>query len=256
MQQKFPLWMVEDDVYYVNVDKGELRQVDVPENAISFHDMEDKGSHYVFLYDRAAKKLISSSGPIDHQVVRVVIPPMVRLDPQAMAMKYGLQLADLADKNDFEIIIDRELLTARLKGRLPRIDIAGLRFKVNLHLHELTCDEKEFTRIDLRHMDLSDDGESMMCLYNIEFYHVAYFNEDLRAPPRSTVMLKIPGELQLDPVGIALRNGHDMRSFLRRHPLQRKLRAAVIPFSNEAYQLWCGGLKDLRLLLKEVQAGR
>jgi hypothetical protein len=50
--------------------------------------------------------------------------------------------------------------------------------------------------------------------------------------PEGVVKLKIPNEIGLDPVATARQYGMDERELLRRHPIQKDLKAEVIPLSD------------------------
>jgi hypothetical protein len=50
--------------------------------------------------------------------------------------------------------------------------------------------------------------------------------------PEGVIKLKIPNEIGLDPIATARQYGMDERELLRRHPIQKDLKAEVIPLSE------------------------
>ena len=232
MERKMPTYTIEGTEFIVDVGKNELRQLDNPSNTISFHDMLDRGTYYSFSFDKEKKNLPTPFKPPTQDIVRVTLPQMVHLDPLGMAAKHGLTVADLQGKHDFDIMIDQQLLTQRLNGILPLIKIAGHDFIVDLRLNELRPMNDFSTRINLNDLDVSNDGEKFLCFYHVPTKQVVTVTPTVTKLPKDVVMLEIPNELILDPVGIARKNGLADIAFLKQYPLQRNLEAKVIPLSE------------------------
>jgi len=251
MQRQLPIITIQGTSFIVDVAKGELRQSDNPANSISFDDMQDKGTHYSFSYDRIEKNLPSSFKSAGNDIVKVTILQMVDLDPMAMAEKHGLEITKLQGKNDFELIVDQQVLVERLNGRLPTINIAGHDFIVDLRLNELRPENDFSTRIDLRNLDISNDGEKFLCFYHPASKNVVEINPALMDLPKGVVMLEIPNELNLDPVAVARKYGLEDREFLRQYPLHKKLEAKVIPLSETGLPALI--LKNKQAIAKQQQ---
>ncbi|MBL4674956.1 MAG: hypothetical protein JKY70_01930, partial [Mucilaginibacter sp.] len=119
------IFQIENTRFYIDLDRQTLRQTDNPANEISFiNQMQDMGDHYILAWDAATKT--GAANPEEGEPL--IIPPLVKLDPQGMSEKYGMSISDMAGKSDFEIIVDQEALTARHNGVLPQIDNAGEKF--------------------------------------------------------------------------------------------------------------------------------
>lgn len=232
MEKQLPIYKIEGTEFVVDVRKNELRQKDNPANTISFHDMLDLGNSYTFSFDKTRKNFPAPFSPQTENIVKVNVPQMVHLDPSGMAEKYGFRLADLEGKNDFDIIVDQKLLTERLNGILPLIKIAGHDFIIDLRLNELRPMDDFSTRINLKDLDVSNDGEKFLCFYHLPSKQVVDVSPTLTELPKDVVMLEIPNELVLDPVGIAKMNGLPDSAFLKQYPIQKNLEAKVVALSE------------------------
>ena len=131
MERKMPTYKIEGAEFIVDTGKYELREVGNPANTISFHDMIDTGSYYSFQFDKKENKMLTPFKPITQDTVTVRVPQLVELDPIGMAEKYGLSVADLNGKSDFDIMINSKLLNERKNGILPTIRIAGHEFIID-----------------------------------------------------------------------------------------------------------------------------
>ena len=50
--------------------------------------------------------------------------------------------------------------------------------------------------------------------------------------PQGVIQIKLPNEIGLDPVATARKYGMNERELLRRYPIQKELKAEVIPLSE------------------------
>ncbi|PWK72928.1 hypothetical protein LX99_04258 [Mucilaginibacter oryzae] len=215
--------------FEIDVDKQVLRQTNKPEHEISFiTDMADMGDHYLLSWD--TEKLTVSHDP--DKAEPIVIDQLVRLDPEGMCAKYGIPVEKLQNMRDFEVIVDQEALRQRREGILPEIDLAGERFIVDLQLHELRHAKYFFPVISLKSFELTNDGWNYEAYYHPVIKQVVELDPKLLEFPEGVVKLKIPNELGLDPVATARMYGMDEREVLRRYPIQKGLKAEVIPLSE------------------------
>jgi hypothetical protein len=220
---------MEKVTFEVDVEKQVLRQTDNPANEISFiSQMTDFGDHYMLTWDATLK----NAGTDPEKVEPLIIPPLIALDPEGMSLKYGIPVNQLQGKSDFEVIVDQEALQLRKTGVLPQIDIAGEVFTVDLHLHELRHRQYFFPVISLRSFALTNDGAHFEAYYHPVMKQTVELDPKLLEFPESVIKIKIPNELGLDPVATASIYGMDEREVLRRYPIQKDLKAEVIPLSE------------------------
>src|SRR3546814_458015 len=120
-------------LFIVDVRENKLREKANPENELYVFDMHINDDGYSFWYNRQEKNF----GPIQIQTpdnILISIKPLVELDPVGMAEKYGISLADLEGKTDYDVMVDQKALELRLAGSLPNIDISGHTFYVDLYM--------------------------------------------------------------------------------------------------------------------------
>jgi hypothetical protein len=226
------IFEIESTSFEVDIDKQVLRQTNDQTNEISFiHDMQDHGAFYKLLYDldehNAAHDLFDQN-----RVKQITVPQMTDLDREGMAVKYGLPPELVMGKSDFELIVDQKLLDQRLNGILPQIDLAGEKFTVDLRLQELRNSKYFFPVISLKSFELTNDGWHYEAYYHPVMKQVVELDPKLLEFPEGVIKLKIPNEIGLDPVATARQYGMNERELLRRHPIQKDLKAEVIPLSE------------------------
>jgi hypothetical protein len=226
------IFEIEGTSFEVDIDKQVLRQTNDQTNEISFiQDMQDQGAFYKLLYDldehNAAHDLFGQN-----RVKLITVPQMTDLDREGMSLKYGLPPELVMGKSDFELIVDQKLLDQRLNGVLPQIDLAGEMFIIDLHLQELRHAANFHPVISLKSFELTNDGWHYEAYYHPVMKQVVELDPRLLELPEGVIKLKIPNEIGLDPIATARAYGMDERELLRRYPIQKDLKAEVIPLSE------------------------
>jgi hypothetical protein len=226
------IFEIEGTSFEVDIHKQVLRQTNDQTNEISFiHDMQDHGAFYKLLYNLDEHN--AAYGLFDQNRVKAItVPQMSDLDREGMSIKYGLPSELVMGKSDFELIVDQKLLDQRLNGILPQIDLAGEKFTVDLRLHELRNSQYFFPVISLKSFELTGDGWHYEAYYHPVLKQVVELDPKLLEFPEGVIKLKIPNEIGLDPVATARQYGMDERELLRRYPIQKDLKAEVIPLSE------------------------
>jgi hypothetical protein len=227
-----PMFSIGTAHFIVDIDKQVLREFQRPENEISFiRDMQDKQTYYELRFDpqinSAAHEHLS-----DNKVQIIHVPQMTELDPQNMSLKYGCTAEQLKGKPDFEVIVDQEALALRHNGLLPRIDISGEAFVVDLRMQELRHAANFYPIISLKSFELTNDGWNYEAHYHPVMKQVVEIDPKLLEFPEGVVKIKIPNEIGLDPVSAARIYGMNERELLRRYPIQKDLKAEIIPLSE------------------------
>lgn len=233
MKRQLPIYIIEGTRFIVDVQQGELRQEDRPENVISFEDMQYKESHYTFEYDRSTNTLPFSLTADPKNIIEVQVPPMVKLDPEGMAEKYKVPVTSLQDKTDFDVIIDKELLQERLNGKLPIINIAGHDFIIDFRLKELRPKDDFSTSIRLHDLHYSLYEEKYLAFYHIASHRVIDIDSArIKELPQGVVQIEIPFERKLDPVAAAREYGTNYKDMLIKYPIHKNLEAKVTPIEK------------------------
>ncbi|WP_423147799.1 hypothetical protein [Rubrolithibacter danxiaensis] len=233
MKRQLPIHIIEGTEFIVDVQQGQLRQADKPENVILFEDMQYKESHYTFRYDLSTKNIPFSFTADPKNAREVQVPQMVTLDPAGMAEKYSIPVLSLKDKTDFDIIVDKKLLQERLNGKLPMINIAGHDFIVDFRLKELRPKDDFSTSIRLHDLHYVIEQEKYLAYYHPASHQVIDIDPArIKEVPRGVVLIEIPFERKLDPVAAAREYGMDYKDMLVKYPILKNLQANVIPIEQ------------------------
>jgi hypothetical protein len=231
-ERQKPVLEIEGTPFIVDIDKLALVEQGNPEHEISFIDhMKDESTHYVLQYDReeqSYQKEVHNPGAIKE----IHIPQLTALDPAGMAARYGYSESELRGRSDFEIMVDPLALNARLQGMLPGIEIAGSPFFVDLRAGELRPAEPLGLPIRLAELDLTEDGNHYQAFYHPLARQIVYPDPKLTEFPDHVVMIRLPNELGLDPVGTARKYGLEELEVVRRFPISKNLKAEVIPLAD------------------------
>lgn len=227
-----PMYNIGTAHFIVDIDKQVLREFQHPENEISFiRDMQDKQTYYELRYDPQIKSAAQDHLP-DHKVQIIHVPQMTELDPQNMSLKYGYVAEQVKGKPDFEVIVDQEILALRHNGWLPRIEISGETFVVDLRMQELRHADNFHPVISLKSFELTHDGWHYEAYYHPVMKQVVEIDPLLLEFPEGVIKIKIPNEIGLDPVSAARIYDMNERELLRRYPIQKHLKAEIIPLSE------------------------
>ncbi|GAA4910020.1 hypothetical protein [Mucilaginibacter defluvii] len=217
--------------FIVDVNKQVLREAERPANEISFiSDMSEHQNLYLLRYDQVTKR--PEAERTDQYIEVTEVPSLIELDPEGMSLKYSIPVEQLKGKTDFEVMVDQELLADRRRGILPQIDINGEAFVIDLKLQELRHAKYFFPVISLKSFDLTDDGWHYTAFYDTMLKQPLTLDPKLLEMPDHVIQVKLPNEIGLDPVFTAQKYGMDERELLRRHPIQKELKAEVIPLSE------------------------
>lgn len=232
MERQLPILTIEGADFVVDVVHQELRELDNPLNTISFLEMKDNGTHYSLNYDPTEKNLPG----LFKQSIVVDIPQMVQLDPEGMAAHHGISVEEVKSKTDFDIIVNKHLVALREKVTLPIIDIAGHPFFVDLRLDSLRPKD-DFTTTGIQFSDIDhcllEDERVYQITYNPDTRTYADIDfEKITAIPKDIIVVEIPFQPTLDPVGYARKYGLDAREILRAHPPVADMKAKIVPWSE------------------------
>lgn len=120
-----------------------------------------------------------------------------------------------------------ELLERRKIGILPEIDIAGHTYTVNLQLNELRNVENPSKKLSLDEMVISSDRQNYMFFYDCESRSILHASSDMLTLPKNVILVTIPDEMGLDPVGLARKYGLGDEYFLKMHPYEKAPKATL-----------------------------
>lgn len=132
----------------------------------------------------------------------------------------------------------KAMIARRMVGHLPIISICGQPFFIDIRAQQLrsVADYSKYLPFYLMQADSITHGRRF--LYDLKagaLYHPLDTISSLcSCVSDNLVLVHLPFELQMDPVGVALMNGYDMDLALRMYPLQKELKAIVTELDTEA----------------------
>ncbi|WP_025144945.1 hypothetical protein [Pedobacter jeongneungensis] len=233
LPRTLPRINIERTEFIVDVMKEEIRQAYKPNNSIQYSEMYYRGSHYILDFDLDTKNIESDDSD---NVKEVKIPSMGDSDPVGMSLKTGKTIEEIKDKTDFELIVNRDALAQRLSGILPVIEIKGHPFYVDLKMDALRPKD-DFLSEGIKFPDIAYDSTADGKYYWVSYDPVnhEYRELDLREIielPNNIVIIEIPMEEYLDPVGYARMGGWDLEETIMRYGLTQHSIAREVPWSE------------------------
>ncbi|MGB3108310.1 hypothetical protein [Sphingobacterium siyangense] len=215
MERQLPVLNLKGTDFVVDIFKNELYEKSNRLNAISIFRMRDKDDGYEFEYSPIEKNIPSK---IQSDTITIEIPQLKILDPKGMCSKYNLETVN--DKSDFEIMVDQEAFEKRVKfGQLPTIKIHDQIFYAEARLNNLRPKDNLFSSgINFYDIDpyFSFEKHAYIFPYNPktkEFEEPNY--ETLKDYPKDLIVVEVPHERVLDPIGWNRLHGFDLKDGLK-----------------------------------------
>ncbi|WP_367867000.1 hypothetical protein [Pedobacter sp. WC2423] len=260
MDRELPKLKIGNTEFVIDVMNSRLIQAEKPDNIISFNDMEDKGIYYKFFYDSDTcnigklkdvpdrqlnqnfdfgydsihLKLFMDVYSYDENHVMLRIPQMVELDPEGMAIRCKIPVEELGGKADFSLLVDQKAYQRRRNNEfLPQINIAGDMYSLEPKTGVLhPVDFGSGLEINMGNLLKSDNGQNIG-LYDLNGHCGVKVEFDINKKfPENIVAFELPNMIKLDPVGVALNHGLDMRSILRKYPIIEDYSAKISPVAE------------------------
>ncbi|UCS94342.1 hypothetical protein KZP23_04750 [Echinicola marina] len=123
-------------------------------------------------------------------------------------------------------------LEKRIAGILPEIDIAGHTYTIDIKLQELRNKKEPWKNLKFDQMVMSENGENYLFFFRSRRQELFYASQEMIHVPKDVVMVEIPHELHLDPVGMARKYGMADDYFQKGYPMQEKRIANITPLEK------------------------
>jgi hypothetical protein len=234
MERELPTVNIEGTDFVVDVNKLELREKSCHKNIISFDDMSKVVEGYTFEYNLKNKNLPNM---FSNESITVKISEFVILDPFGMANKYNHSMDNIKGKSDLDLMVDPQAYDMRTnKGILPRIEIAGHTFYVDIRMDKLRPKD-DFLSNGIVFSDIEryydDDKRTYTIPYNPkkhEFQEPDYLN--LKKIPKDLIAVEFPSERLLDRIGWNRKYGFEITHGLVKNGLKLQFTAKNIPWKE------------------------
>ncbi|WEK36111.1 MAG: hypothetical protein P0Y53_01235 [Candidatus Pseudobacter hemicellulosilyticus] len=231
MERELPDFELNGVVFTVDVDTA---QIAMKEDASSFEwlfDLPEEKNRYILHFNnktgRIAKPWENGDG-----VVIFHVPQLTALDPEGMAMKYKTPLAIIKKMNDFDVLVNKEVLKERLRGKLPTIEILGQVYTVDIEggilkpLHRL-----DLPNITTAYLERFEELHAYEIPYNLERRCMvdATPQEVLRRPADYKIV-RVPLLEELDRIGFNKKRGFDLYKRIKLNPPKAHHHSEVIHY--------------------------
>lgn len=125
------------------------------------------------------------------------------------------------------------LIARRMQGFLPTIEIFGQPFYIDIRMRELRAVDDFSKSLSFRSMERDQLTDEMSFLYDPKEKCIFIPNADQPAVAEKPVIIMLPPEIKMDPIGTARRRGYDTGLTLKEFPIQKELKAEVFEFDRE-----------------------
>lgn len=217
-------WLVDADGYRI-VDK-QFPHVDIHGYEMSYSD-----DGYRFDLLKGINRL--NRRPNHHdEILEVGVDHFAQMDPERVALKYGLTVDQIKGKTDYEVMVDQRALIDRLRGRLTTVDIAGHTFYVDFPMQMLRPKDNFLSNgIPFSELDDYYNEETHQCdvSYNKRLQQWEFVDcTDLVRQPRDIIIVSFPTPAELDPVGYSRYQGFDLEYALEEYPQKAHFEAKIL----------------------------
>lgn len=220
--------------FFVDVTRFQLIEMYDSKNIIPFQKMLDYGDYYIINYNDAIKNVSDYPGKNDTEIL---MKQFVDLDPDGMAMKYGITVDEVKKKTDFDFMVDQKEFDLRVnQGKLPTIDINGHLFYVDIRMNKLRPKD-DFSSSGIVFSDIQDyfseEQNSYLIPYDAkrrEFRELDF--ENLTSIPADLIAIKFPFQDVLDPIGWNRGLGWDIKENLKHIGVQGHFTAKVVDWKH------------------------
>lgn len=230
MEKELPIYTDPDYgiEFIVDVDKFEFRERADPDIRYTLEDMIDLGEEG-YRFDHFNKST--------RQNICIIAPQFVSLAPQQMAEKYNKAVEEILLLTDFELMVDQEALTRRIKnGELPTIEIAGHIFYPDARI-DLLRPKDDFSTMGISFDELEDwfvdEKNTYAFPYDPKTHEIGKIEWDkIIEYPKDLLFVEIPFVRALDPVGWNRRWGWGETEGLKETGLKLEFKAETIPWNK------------------------
>ncbi|MCT4317833.1 hypothetical protein [Elizabethkingia anophelis] len=230
MEKKMPIINIQGTDFLVDIDKLELREKANENNKLVFEDWQEKDNGYGFYYDTSLKNIPHDPVYRNDTTSYVIIPEFVVMAPVEMSKKYRVPLDEITKMSDFDVMVNQKALDMRVnKGMLPTIDIEGHTFYVDIRMDKLRPKDDFLSNgIVFSEMEnyFNDNTETYIIPYNPQKKELAAIDyETITEIPKNFVVVEIPSELKMDPIGWNRLHGFDFLDDIKKSGLKMNFTA-------------------------------
>ncbi|ATP57413.1 hypothetical protein CPT03_13500 [Pedobacter ginsengisoli] len=231
--------ILDGSLFYVDNDKQQFVQAAYPENRIPFSQLKEEGGFYSMLYaivEKTAKSHLELMRELSPQLRRIIIPKEVLQKEFGKDSSLPALFNQTSYRHNWGILMVDEAIDRRLKGELPKITLMEKPYVIDIRMQELRSVAQPAERIGIKELEMSSDGEKLHLFFDtIQGQQIS--KESVLMPFREgIVLMEMPNEILLDPVGAARLYKLEDTELLSRFPMKMNHQALAIPLTKIAHQ--------------------
>lgn len=213
--------IIEGIMYALNYEKNRFDPMSDGASAIPFNKLRPIGdNNYLLHYDLLNKEPLGHDAPVSKESGLITIPG------DLLDGKKGMTWDEVSKFNaeSFEaqrriVILDRDM-RLRLSGKLPRIYVDGSPYTVDMKQLRLVYLLNPSQCLPLNYMQHSRDMKTLSFIFDRATRQMVGNVSDLLDNPKDKILVKIPSERYLDPVGMAARMSVPYTQYLSTFPFK------------------------------------
>ncbi|MBN9293599.1 MAG: hypothetical protein J0G96_06435 [Flavobacteriia bacterium] len=211
-------------------EKDLLFQVGNIDNQLSRGQLNEQDNSVVCIFDKNTLKIHTDTNTdpqMEHRI-KVTIPKAF-----VEGLDYNAVAAVNAESHSkqWNIYLPDDRVIERLSGQRPEIDIAGERYIIDWRWKELRYVNDPRIRLFIEDFEKIENGSVYSGLYNLKTKTMADYLQ-LDQKMEDLVILHVPNEFVLDPVGVAREYGLKQTALLNRFPICDSLKAKIQPLDE------------------------
>lgn len=231
-ERELPEITINGRPWLIDVKGYQIIQKEEPKNWISALSMDyffKQGYRFNFSKSKQSLAEVNDQDPDD--ILQVRLSNFTKMDPEGVAMKYGLSASDVKDRTDYEVMIDKKPLIDRLEGELNTVDIYGDTYYVDSE-EKLFIPKARYLRNDITFESVLNyyNKESDRCEFPYDYrkQQIAEIDKkNITDHPACVVIVALPKPELIDPIGYAITHGINPAEILKRLPHQAHIRGEI-----------------------------
>jgi len=231
--------ILDGSLFYVDSEKQQFVQAAYPENKIPFSQLKEEGGFYSMIYaivEKVAKSHLQLMRELGPQLRRIIIPKEVLQKEFGKDSSLPTLFNQTSYRHNWGILMIDEAIDRRLKGELPTITLMEKPYIIDVRMRELRPVAQPAARIGINELELSADGEKLRLFFDTKQGQQISKESVLTPFWEGIVLLEMPNEILLDPVGAARLYKLEDTEFLSRFPMKMSHQALATPLTKFAHQ--------------------
>lgn len=242
------LFVIGGSVYQIDKKERAILPFNGQGKVIREKELQPSGSLLTAGFNLGTLELVPivSNDKFHDMLIKIRIPrqcfdPIVFPKPEEVVHFNGL-----SKRNRWGITFLDEQITARIQGTLPIVDVAGVRYDLNLESQVLRSKSGKYPDLPMSSMEIMPDGPTLAFAFNRESRRIVDIGKGAESQSISDIFfIKIDNLIATDPVGmskylglndgwfITPEQGYKSLSHARAIPIEKIIKSnSLDPFSG------------------------